>query len=312
MKYRLLLVGNGTLTIDDFFAFLTGEFDFMTSSLREADIRAHVTMFQPNMIVYCMRNEHSDHIQMLASLKPEMKEDHIYLAVIGNDADCREFKKHAGKSADMMLYMPITAGIIRTELSQYLAFREEQIKQDRIRQENRRLEQEAYQKQLEEQIQARENGTEVPLQASASVTDSTGNSALDALMAYDALLNTSTAQKKLILVIDRDAQTLKFIKDQLHMNYDVATAISGNFAMKLMNSKKVDLILLNLEMPTENGATILSMIRSSEVTKSIPLVFMTSSTDRAKIQRALLLRPQGYLLKPLNAQKLTNTVNKLI
>lgn len=61
---------------------------------------------------------------------------------------------------------------------------------------------------------------------------------------------------KNILVIDDDARMLKVIKLHLHEKYDVATAISGKIALKFLETKHTDLILLDYAMPDENGLVI--------------------------------------------------------
>ena len=56
-------------------------------------------------------------------------------------------------------------------------------------------------------------------------------------------------RKKHVLVIDDDILMLKSLKEQLHEKYDVATALTGKLGLKFLESKKVDLILLDYEMP---------------------------------------------------------------
>ena len=95
-------------------------------------------------------------------------------------------------------------------------------------------------------------------------------------------------------------------------DYDVATAISGKVALQFLEDNKTDLILLDYEMPKENGAEVLRKIRANEQTKDLPVVFLTGIADRKKIQEVLLLEPQGYLLKPINRVKLLETIEKII
>ena len=45
---------------------------------------------------------------------------------------------------------------------------------------------------------------------------------------------------------------------------------------------------------------------------NIPVVFLTGVSDRKKIQEVLSLKPQGYVLKPINMDKLFETIYKLI
>lgn len=118
-------------------------------------------------------------------------------------------------------------------------------------------------------------------------------------------------RKRHILVVDDDVRILRFLKAYLR-EYDVATAVNGSQAMKFLETKKTDLILLDYEMPVENGPEVLKKLRENERTKEIPVVFLTGVADSDKIQEVLLMKPQGYLLKPINRGKLMEIIKKVI
>lgn len=126
------------------------------------------------------------------------------------------------------------------------------------------------------------------------------------------LAKKKAAQRKHILVVDDDPLMLKMIKEHLHDKYDVATANSGKIALKFLESKKTNLILLDYEMPVEDGPAVLEKLQANEATQDIPVVFLTGITERDKIQKALVLKPRGYLLKPIEREKLISTIEKII
>lgn len=119
-------------------------------------------------------------------------------------------------------------------------------------------------------------------------------------------------ERKHVLIIDDDPIMLKLIKEHLHEQYDVATAISGKIAHKFLETKKTNLILLDYEMPVENGPEVMKKIREKEELADIPIIFLTGITEREKIRQALALKPQGYLLKPIDKEKLLGTIEKFI
>jgi CheY-like chemotaxis protein len=66
-------------------------------------------------------------------------------------------------------------------------------------------------------------------------------------------------------------------------------------------------------MPEENGPMVYENIRKMEgEIRNVPIVFLTGITDREKLVKALSLRPNGYLPKPVNGPKLASMVSKLI
>lgn len=124
--------------------------------------------------------------------------------------------------------------------------------------------------------------------------------------------NEEKKRRKHILVVDDEPMMLKMIQEQLSDKYDVATAISGKIAFKFLEKKGTDLILMDYQMPTESGAEVMAKIRDNSQYDDIPIVFLTGVTDKEKIKEVLTLKPNGYILKPLDRDKLRSTIEKLI
>lgn len=128
---------------------------------------------------------------------------------------------------------------------------------------------------------------------------------------FDRLNPVEDAMKH-ILVIDDDPMMLRLLKNELKDEYNVATAVNGKIALNFLTRKKTDLILLDYEMPEENGVEVLKKLRANETTKDIPVVFLTGINSREKIEKVLSMKPQGYLLKPIECDKLMEIIHKLI
>ena len=107
-------------------------------------------------------------------------------------------------------------------------------------------------------------------------------------------------RKKHVLVVDDDSGVLKLVKSYLSNQYDVATAKSGKVAMKFLETKKTDLVLLDYEMPVCDGAQVLEMIRSEAAFADIPVIFLTGRGDKEAVSKVVRLKPAGYFLKSPN------------
>ena len=68
------------------------------------------------------------------------------------------------------------------------------------------------------------------------------------------------------------------------------------------------MILLAYEMPIINGGEVLKKLRENPATKDIPVVFLTGVSNRSTIQEVLAMKPQGYLLKPIDSEKLFKVI----
>lgn len=119
-------------------------------------------------------------------------------------------------------------------------------------------------------------------------------------------------ERKYVLAVDDSGILLRNIKTMLEKEYDVAVANSGMMAIKQAKKRLPDLILLDYEMPEWDGKRTLEEIRNDEDLKDIPVVFVTAVADKEHIAAVLELRPSGYLLKPIEQQKLYDTIEKAL
>ena len=119
-------------------------------------------------------------------------------------------------------------------------------------------------------------------------------------------------EKKTVMVVDDDASVLRTVKRMLEDKYNVVIAPSGTKAMTLIGRSKPDVILLDYEMPVIDGRQTLEMIRSDDELKDIPVIFLTGVNDSEHIRAVLELKPSGYLLKPADKTRLTETINSAL
>ena len=110
--------------------------------------------------------------------------------------------------------------------------------------------------------------------------------------------------RKSILIVDDDPTYLITVREWLKEEYKVSMANSGLQAIKWLAKNKVDLILLDYEMPITSGAQVLEMLRNEEETRSIPVMFLTGKGDKESVMAVVALRPEGYLLKNVKKEEL--------
>ena len=110
--------------------------------------------------------------------------------------------------------------------------------------------------------------------------------------------------KKSILIVDDDPQYLSLVRQWLKDDYKVSMANSGLQAIKFLGKNKVDLILLDHEMPVTSGPQVLEMLRNDEETKKIPVMFLTGKSDKESVMAVVALKPEGYFLKNIQKEEL--------
>ncbi|MCR4923735.1 MAG: response regulator [Lachnospiraceae bacterium] len=116
-------------------------------------------------------------------------------------------------------------------------------------------------------------------------------------------------EKKKILIIDDNPTTLRTMKGLLSDTYNVFMVNSGMNGITFLATNKVDLILLDYEMPVVTGPQVLEMLRSEESTRDIPVMFLTAKGDRESVLKVVSLKPEKYLLKTMPPQELIKNID---
>ena len=119
-------------------------------------------------------------------------------------------------------------------------------------------------------------------------------------------------ERKHILIVDDDVNMLKMLRMFLQEDYKVSIVDSGKLALDFVVKYTPDLILLDYIMPLFDGPHVMEILRKREETKKVPILFLTSVTDRDKIIQCLALNPQGYIIKPVSREDLLARVAEVL
>ncbi len=119
-----------------------------------------------------------------------------------------------------------------------------------------------------------------------------------------------TNQRKTVLVIDDDAEMRDMMKRHLTKNgFDVQVAETGEKGLEMAQSLSPDLITLDVLMPSMDGWSVLTSLKSDPKTSDIPVVMITISDGK---KTAHTLGASEFLLKPVDHNKLIEVLNKFI
>ncbi|NEQ42946.1 MAG: response regulator [Leptolyngbya sp. SIOISBB] len=103
----------------------------------------------------------------------------------------------------------------------------------------------------------------------------------------------------LILVVDDTPANLTVMSEALtDAGYDVAAALSGDRALKQIQHRLPDLILLDIQMPGIDGFETCCQLKANPDAADIPVIFMTALSDAASKVKAFDLGAVDYVTKP--------------
>ena len=118
--------------------------------------------------------------------------------------------------------------------------------------------------------------------------------------------------KMRILAVDDNVVNLATIEQELRDQYEVIPVISGNRAIKFMYQEKVDLILLDIEMPLMDGIETLKKIRTQENGVTVPVIMLTAKHDKATVIEGTKLGIMDYILKPFDGDDLRQRIERAL
>ena len=130
----------------------------------------------------------------------------------------------------------------------------------------------------------------------------------------DTVLSKSKFKKnRLVMVVDDSKVVRRIVEKGLaEAGFKVITAENGKKALDLLDDIQPDLILTDIEMPDINGFEFCGAIHTTPELSSVPIVAMSSKTDRGYMKRMLQNGASAYLCKPFNIDELVILVEKML
>ena len=120
--------------------------------------------------------------------------------------------------------------------------------------------------------------------------------------------SSETGRKKRILIVDDDPYYAKMVREWIREFYRADVVLAGmqaiSYLLKVTEDDKVDLILLDYEMPVVDGPQVLQMLRQEPATAHIPVIFLTGVGTKEAVTRVMALKPDGYILKNTSKENL--------
>lgn len=116
-----------------------------------------------------------------------------------------------------------------------------------------------------------------------------------------------------ILVIEDDpVQRLAVVGILQRVGYRVLWAVDGEQGLDMARQSAPDLIVCDVVMPGMNGYQLLTTMRAEAGLAEVPVIMLTSMSERAQVRVGMTSGADDYLAKPLNAGELRDAVAALL
>lgn len=92
----------------------------------------------------------------------------------------------------------------------------------------------------------------------------------------------------------------------------IVEASDGIDALKKLSAGRFDLVLTDINMPIMDGLKLVSLIRSDENHRSMPIIIITTEGADEDRKKGLALGANAYLPKPIQTAELLKLVKELV
>lgn len=115
---------------------------------------------------------------------------------------------------------------------------------------------------------------------------------------------------KRILVVDDEFGPRESLKAVFSIDYEVVTAESAAAAGRVLAEKRIDLVLLDVIMPDQDGLTFLTELRTQQ--PDIPVIMISAASSVKPVVEAMRQGAYDYVTKPFDVEDITRVVKRAL
>jgi DNA-binding response OmpR family regulator len=119
-----------------------------------------------------------------------------------------------------------------------------------------------------------------------------------------------SVKRRKIIYVDDVNYGLMTVKNKLK-DYTVYPALTAEKLFETLEYVEPDLILLDINMPGTDGYQIITKLKESERFSSIPVVFLSSQSDKKSVLKGIKLGADGHVGKPFSTDVLIETIESV-
>ena len=116
-----------------------------------------------------------------------------------------------------------------------------------------------------------------------------------------------------ILVVEDNDRNRRLIRIVLKAKgYEVIEAVTAEEAIVQLNNEKIDLILMDIQLPQMDGLELTQKIKKHPDTKEIPIIALTAYAMKGDRETFLTAGCDSYIGKPVDTQELPKIVAEFL
>jgi len=121
-----------------------------------------------------------------------------------------------------------------------------------------------------------------------------------------------TDQATILYIEDNPDNRLLVRRILMADGFKMLEASGASEALKLLETQRPDLILMDINMPEMDGFTLTAHIRENFDLMDVPIVALTANVMRGDRERTLEAGCDGYIQKPIDVDTLPQQINSFL
>ena len=127
------------------------------------------------------------------------------------------------------------------------------------------------------------------------------------------MFDKNEGQRPTILIVDDNRQNLELLQAYLEeLDCRILSAGDGLEALKTVNDRKPDLVLLDIMMPQMSGFEVCRRLKGDPGTCDIPVIMVTALNEFGDIERGIGCGTDDFVSKPVNKLELLTRVKTML
>ena len=123
------------------------------------------------------------------------------------------------------------------------------------------------------------------------------------------------AGKDFIILLVEDAKVMRTMEKKVlsSLGYEnIIEAEDGNFAIDILSSQKIDLVISDWNMPNKDGLELVQWLRANDALKSLPFLMATGRGEKKEMAKAEQAGVNSFIAKPFNAAELKEKIDEAL
>ncbi|MCL1889108.1 MAG: two-component system response regulator [Desulfovibrionaceae bacterium] len=111
---------------------------------------------------------------------------------------------------------------------------------------------------------------------------------------------SQTDNRPVVLIVDDTADNITLLTSLLGDLYKNKVATNGAKALQIATKEPPDLVLLDIMMPGMDGYAVCKELKSNQVTRNVPVIFLTAKSQEEDETQGFALGAVDYITKPIS------------